>query len=549
MLVPSLIAFASCLRAAEFDVRAFGAKGDGKTVDSPAINKAIEDAAARGGGTVCFPAGTYASYSIHLRSNVALHFESGATLLALETRASAAGGGSAARDPGENAGAPSGYDPPEPNTGLDQYQDFGHNHWHNSLIWGEDLHDIAITGPGRIDGFGLSKGNASVQRDQTAAERVAGIKAPPAASRVDPASIKSGPFGLPSPRDTLPPGIGNKAIALKNCRNVTIRDFTILHGGHFAILATGVDNLTISNLTIDTNRDGMDIVSCRNVSLSDCCVNSPLDDAIVFKSDYSLGFARPCENITVTNCHVSGFQEGSFIDGTYVRRRRPDGTLLDTTGRIKFGTESNGGFRNVAVSNCTFDCCQGLAIEEVDGGSLEDVNISNLVMRDITNAAIYVRLGSRNRAPEGTKTGSLRRVSISNVDIYNVDPRLSSIISGISGHPIEDLTLSNIRIVYRGGGTAEQAAIEPPEIETAYPEPSRHGTMPAYGFFIRHVKGLVMRDIDVRTLTPDARPPFVLEDVSDAHFDHVKAPHAEGVPVFVKRDVSNLDLRDTPGSP
>jgi len=96
--------------------------------------------------------------------------------------------------------------------------------------------------------------------------------------------------------------VGNKSISLKNCRNVLLRDFSILHGGHFAILATGVDNLTLDNLKIDTNRDGMDIDCCRNVRVSNCSVNSPWDDAICLKSCYGLGFARSTDHVTITNC-------------------------------------------------------------------------------------------------------------------------------------------------------------------------------------------------------------------------------------------------------
>ena len=107
---------------------------------------------------------------------------------------------------------------------------------------------------------------------------------------------------------------------MKNCRNVTLRDFSILHGGHFGILATGVDNFTIDNLRIDTNRDGMDIDCCRNVRVSNSSVNSPWDDAICLKSSFGLGFARATEMVTITNCFVSGnFEEGTLLDATYKR--------------------------------------------------------------------------------------------------------------------------------------------------------------------------------------------------------------------------------------
>src|SRR6185295_9268516 len=109
-------------------------------------------------------------------------------------------------------------------------------------------------------------------------------------------------------------GLGNKAIALKRARNVTLKDFSVLNGGHFALLATGVENLTIDNLKVDTNRDGFDIDACRNVRISNSYVNSPNDDAIVLKTSYALGEAKATEDVTITSCHVSGFDIGTMLD-------------------------------------------------------------------------------------------------------------------------------------------------------------------------------------------------------------------------------------------
>src|SRR5580692_9228414 len=337
-----------------FDVRTFGATGDGKTIDSPAINKAIETAAAAGGGTVVFPSGVYASYSIRLKSNVALYLEQGATILAASTSLD---------------GTTSGYDPAEPKQPWESYQDYGHNHWHNSLIWGESINNFAILGPGLIWGKGLSRGTSD--KDRPRAET---------------------------------PGAGNKAIALKNCHNVILRDFSILEGGHFGILATGVDNLTIDNLKIDTNRDGMDIDCCRNVHVSNCSVNSPWDDAIVPKSSFALGYNRSCDNMTIANCFVSGcYRLGTVLDGTWKKFTMEEDHKVGGTGRIKMGTESNGGFRNVSISNCVFEGCQGLALETVDGALLEDFSVSNLTMRDIISCPIFIRLGARLRGPKGAQ--------------------------------------------------------------------------------------------------------------------------------------------------
>ena len=302
--------------AGHYHVRVFGAKGDGKTLDTPAVNKAIEVAAAAGGGIVRFSAGAYLCYSVHLKSNIVLLLDPGATIVAASP---AQGGGG-------------GYDPPEPNS-WDKFQDFGHSHWRNSLLWGEGIENLSILGPGLIWGKGLSRGEGDT---------------------------------------ALAAGVGNKSISLKNCRNVTLRDVSILHGGHFAILATGVDNLTIDNLRIDTNRDAIDVDCCRNVRISNCSINSPWDDGICLKSSYGLGLARSTDHVTICNCYVTGgYEEGTMLDATYKRIGE-----APRNGRIKFGTESNGGFRNITVSNCVVEDCRGLALEAVDGAHLEDVSIT-----------------------------------------------------------------------------------------------------------------------------------------------------------------------------
>ncbi len=458
------------------NVRDHGAAGDGKTIDTPAINRTIDAATAAGGGTVYFPAGQYLCYSIHLKSNVSLFLDQGAVIVAADALPEGQSGG---------------YDEPEPVQPWEAYQDYGHNHWHNSLIWGENLHDVSIYGPGRIWGKGLARNNGPETRN--------------------PAERRTG-------------GVGNKAISLKNCRNVQLRNFQILQGGWFGVLATGVDNLVIDGLTIDTNRDGMDIDCCRNVCVANCSVNSPWDDAIVPKSSFALGYARATENLEITNCYVTGaYQLGTMLDGTW--KKFNEGDRVPHTGRIKFGTESNGGFKNITVSNCVFDGCQGLALETVDGALLEDVAITNITMRDIVSAPIFLRLGARLRGPaETTRPGTLQRVNISNVICSNSSSRFGCIISGIPGHEIQDLALHDIFIHHKGGGTREQAAIKPAENEQKYPEPNMFGDMPSQGLYLRHVKNLSVRDLEVVAASPDARPAIVLQNVAGADLFHVKTP-------------------------
>jgi polygalacturonase len=470
-----------------FNVKAFGAKGDSNTLDTQAINATIEAAAKAGGGTVFFPAGTYLSFSIRLQSHISLYLDQGATIL---------------------AATPSGdlgYDSPEKAVN-DTFQDFGHSHWHNSLIWGENLVDISILGPGIIHGKGLSR---------------------------------SGPYRAP---------IGNKAIALKLCRNVILKDFTILYGGHFGILATGVDNLTIDNLKIDTNRDGIDIDGCKNVRISNCSVNSPWDDAICLKSSFALGYARPTENVTITNCSVSGFDRGTFYNGTYLRNEAhlvPD--KEGPTGRIKFGTESNGGFKNITISNCVFEYCRGLALETVDGGLLEDVTITNITMRDIINSPIFLRLGGRMRGSENTPVGTLRRVNISNINVSNADSRFATLISGIPGHDIEDVRLSNISIWYRplDSTSKENIQQEVPEFEKGYPEPQKFGIIPAYGFFIRHVKNMELHNINLYLMGNESRPAMIVNDVNGIKLRNVTLEKDSNSASLVMKNVTNLSVKDS----
>lgn len=513
-----------------FNVRDHGAKGDGLALDTAAIQAAIDAAAANGGGTVFFPAGHYASFSIHLKSHLTLYLDSGATIVAAEPPADLS----------------SGYDAPEPNPGTDQYEDFGHAHWHNSLIWGEGLEDLTIAGPGKIYGKGLSRGIG--RRDLLPAERqlpeAERPKFPlPESARAAIAAIKKGPFDYPG-RDTLPAGVGNKAIALKNCRNVIFRDFTVEHGGHFAILATGVDNWTLDNLKIDTNRDGVDLDCCQNVRMSNCTVNSPYDDGICPKSSYALGYARPTENVTIVNCQVSGYDEGTLLDGTRQRTVKYDG---GPTGRIKCGTESNGGFRNITIANCVFEYCRGLALESVDGALMEDIAVSNLTMRDIVNPPIFIRLGARLRGPEGTKIGTARRIKIENLVAHHVDAQGGALISGSSAAPIEDLSLSHILIEYAGGGTAEQAARTVPEFEKDYPEPVRFGVLPSWGLFVRHVNNFSADHVELRTLTPDARPAAQLENVTRAELERVRLAATGSASRLVTKNVRGLSIQKCEG--
>ena len=441
------------LSANTFNVKDFGATGDGKTLDHTAINRAIEAAVETGGGQVVVPAGTYLCGSIRLKSNVDLHLMAGAKILAAPAELKA-------YDNSEVFGGP-------------EYQDGGHTYFHNSLIWAEGQQHVSITGRGMIDGEGLTK------RDTEKGGHVQG------------GSI----------------GTGDKAIALKHCRHVTIRDITIFRGGHFAIITTGCDIGTIDNVTIDTNRDGIDIDCCKYFTVSNTKVNTPNDDAIVLKSSYALKRPVLCEHILITNCIVTGYKLGTFLDGTYVPEK-----VNWVCGRIKLGTESNGGYRNITISNCSCMWSSGLAFEEVDQGRMENIVVNNISMSHVHHYPIYITTGCRNRGPkERTEVSSARDIYINNVIADDCDSLAGIIVTGMEGMPIKNVSLSNIRIQYRGGGKKVEGNYR--EQGTNYPEPRWAGPTPAYGLYARHVDGLRRRNVKFELMRPDQRPDIILEDV------------------------------------
>lgn len=474
--------------AQAYNVKNYGAKGDGEQLDHTAINKAIADCAAHGGGTVNIPAGKYLSGSIHLLSNITLNLEAGATIVGAPASMKA-------------------YDAPE-SFSEKQYQDGGHTFFHNSLIWGENLKNVSITGRGMIDGGGLTR------KDNERAGVVSG------------GSI----------------GTGDKAIALKNCRNVLIRDITIYHGGHFGIIVTGCDLVTLDNLLVDTNRDGIDIDCSKHVTVSNCKVNTPNDDAIVLKSSFALNKSVATENVLITNCTVTGFDEGSLIDGSYSPHK-----VNWVCGRIKLGTESNGGYNNITISNCTCLYSNGIALEEVDQGKMDNIVITNISMSHTHYYPIYITTGKRNRGPESINDTSYGgNIQISNITVDDADPYSGIQITGLPEKPLENIRLSNIQVNYQGGGTAELGRKDYPELAKGYPEPMQIGPCPAYGLFVRHVKGLDLRDITFKTGTADLRPVMIMQDAQDVLIDNLKAPEVTGILPYRMTDVKDIVWTNTP---
>jgi polygalacturonase len=479
-----------------YNVRDYGARGDGVTVDSDAFNRAIEAASAAGGGTVVVPPGHYICFSIRLKSYITLVLMNGSVI--------------EAADPRRHAGQ---YDLPE-NVYVEQFADFGVAHFHNSLIYGDGVHDIAIIGRGLIHGLGLDREGPAPRW-----HGVAGWQSPEEQGLTPDEARRA------IPREMAYEGRGNKAIGLTGCRNILLRDFTILQGGHFACFSLGCTNLTIDNITVDTDRDGIDIDCCRDVRISNCVVNAPKDDAIVIKSSLALNEHIFCEDVTVSGCKTSGYLLGTVVGGTYEPSPYMSVDEVGVLGRIKLGTDSATGFRNILVTDCTCENTRGLQMGAIDGGVLEDVTFSNINLRNPVNHPIFVRLSGRLRNVEGSGPSQVRRVRFSDINCSGARGDYACGIVGNPGEMIEDVSFSNIHIQSEGGGTRADARREIPERPTSSLEPTFMGRMPAHGLYVRHARNISVQDVTFDVETPDERPAIVLDDVDGAIIDGLRSPH------------------------
>jgi alpha-glucuronidase len=400
-----------------FNVQDFGAHGDGQGNNASAINAAIDACHAAGGGTVFVPSGIYATGSIRLQSNVTLALDSGAVLRAL-------------------AGA---MNPWEPNPHDQGLMDPAYYHWQASLLWGENLQNVKIVGPGTIDGSALTTSSK------------------------------------------VPAGVGDKAIALKQCRGVEIRNLKIAQGGHYAILASGCTDVLIDNVTINTKRDGIDLMQCRNVVISNSQIDclrredgrpAGGDDAIKLGSDYSLGGVWPSENIVVRDC-----------------------VLASGCNALQFGSETIGAFKNVRFENIRILAAgkAGIGITSNDGSVIENVVCRDITMEQ-TFLPIFIKLSDVARVPAGAyERGAIRNIRFENITASNcghpvTGAEMPSVIWGKPGAPIEDIEFRNVSITVKGGGTLQQAALTPAENDARFPKDL--GALPAYGWYLRNVRNV-----------------------------------------------------------
>jgi hypothetical protein len=431
-----------------YDVRDFGAKGDGQTLSTQAIQAAIDKCSAAGGGTVYLPPGTFLSGTIYFKTGVTLHLDTGSTLL----------GSKNLND----------YPPTVP-----AFRSYTDNYTDKSLIYGEKLERIAITGRGVIDGQGKAF---------------------------------EGPYKV---RPYM--------IRFIECRDVVVEGVTILNSPMWVQHFLACDDVRISGITVKShvnhNNDGIDIDSCHRVTITGCNIDSG-DDAIVLKSTS----ARLCKDVVVSGCVVRS-----------------------TCNALKMGTESNGGFQNIVLTGCAIHDTRlaGVALEIVDGGAMDRIVVSDITMVGV-GAPIFIRLGNRARPfKEGMDKpgiGSMKNITISNIEASGANPT-GCAIAGLPDARIENVTLSNIRLSFAGGGTAAQASRPIPEESEKYPEYGMFGRLPADGIYGRHVDGLKLTNIQLQWAAADRRHALVLDDVNNATIDGLQAAWSDGA-------VSPLRLTD-----
>ncbi|HEX6352006.1 glycosyl hydrolase family 28 protein [Actinophytocola sp.] len=460
----AVIAVPGVANAATFNVRDFGATGNGSANDTPAIQRAIDAASAAGGGTVLFPSGTYQSRNtIHLRSDITMQLDAGATIRG------------ASNDD---------YDDAEDNP-WDDFQDFGHSHFHNAMIYGDRLNNIAFVGEGVIDGGGhLITGN---------------------------------------PDD----GEADKIISLTRCNGLNVGDgLTLRRGGHFAMLINGCTNVTSDNLTIDTasDRDGWNVISTTNVRITNADIRAN-DDALAFKSDYALGAKLPNGNVTVTDSFLSA----------------------ECCNALMFGSETCGDFTGYDFERITIDGSNksGLGLVSMDGTVISDVHYRDITMTNV-RSAIMQKVGTRRRCGNNPGVGRIHDITYENITSSGQSSNnFSATLWGESGanNKISDITFRNVDLTVPGGNDDDATGV--PSNDPNNYNPNSIGTRPAYGWYLRNVNNVRFIDSSVRFNSDDERAAVIANNSTAVVLDNFVAERSAGSRDVLLQNTNGYCVRGT----
>ena len=456
----------------KLDPRAFGARGDGKSLDTAPIQKAIDTLAAQGGGTVVLSPGSYLSGTVVLRSNITLQLERGATIL----------------------GSPDPNDYTLPPEALLALKGILSRH----LIFAFQASNVAILGPGTIDGNGphffKPSGRSQPRPEELWHDIVAG--------------------------DTRRMIGISPMVDLANCTNVRVEGIRLQNTGGWTLRPTGCKSVIIRDVTIRNpintpNTDGIDPTSCEDVLITDCDIVTG-DDAICVKSNNPYGGRKACSNVTVKNCRVSCCCNGLKVG---VEGPADFQNIVFSDCEVYSGDEPING-----------RVISGIAVEMADGASIDGVTFTNITMRNV-RTPIFIRLQGRTTHAVVPMRGSLKNIRIAGV--HATGAILTSSITGQPGFPVEDVTISDARIATREGGKEEWASLDVPEKTNAYAEANMFGRLPASGFFVRHVQGLKLENVSVDSKA-DPRPFLVCDDAQNLSLTNVNGTASSPSQPFIK---------------
>ncbi len=467
------------------DITTYGAKPDGETLNTIAIQKAIDDVHAAGGGRVVFPAGSFVTGVIHLKSNVLIHLSSNAVLL-----------------------------------GTSQRSEYGPKKA-SALIVADGQKNIGLIGKGTING----------QSDKLIEDIYRMLRA---------GTLEDNEWQTENPWHQIRPSEDNrpKLVEFRNCDGVQIKGVTFRDGTDWIQKYVNCTQLLIDSIRVESttflNNDGIDIVDCRHVKVTNSFVNAA-DDGICLKSE-DRNRKNICDDIYIANC-----------------------TIRSSASALKFGTASWSGFRNITVRDLViYDTYRSaIALEVVDGGFMENIDIRNVNARNTGNA-IFIRIGHRNKDSVQSR---LRNVYIGNVTVevpkgkpdkgyreegpvvrepHNVYP--SSIV-GLPGYPVENVVLDKVEIIYEGGASKETAYFPVESLANVpgqvaeYPEFSMFGELPAWGMYVRHARNITFKNVTVRYTNKDFRIPMIFDDVAGLSLQNVNIPTVDTSPAILLHQV------------
>ena len=444
ILLLLILLIAGNLASEVYNVLDFGAKGNGKSLDTEAVQEAINKCTGEGGGTVLIPSGRVVMIgTIYLKDFVTLHIENGAVL----------------------RGSP---DIKDYTTDTHKNMYKNEPHMDRCLIFARDARSFAVEGYGTIDGNGYTKN-----------------------------------FNRGSGRPML--------IRFLNCSDIHLQDVSLINPAAWVSAWLYCDEIVVEGIRIHSrvngNGDGLDFDGCKNVRISNCSFDTS-DDSICLQASRP---DKPCRDVVINNC-----------------------IFVSKWAGMRIGLLSRGDFESVTVTNCTFRDIDdsGLKIQMNEGGEMKNMVFSNLVMKNVPRPVFMTFCQQRAcvDAPEEMyPMNAMHNFVFSGIVVDNseLDKNSGFFLTGMPGHYIEDVIISDVQVTVSGGGTQEDAAREDLNEYTLevldgwWPEFHLVGTLPSHGIYARHLKNLYLENIHIRTISEEARPPVIFDDVINGTAKHI----------------------------